>query len=74
MHSAEKNDTPFESQSYFHWKKTKSKIFFEKKNQNGRLKKLISQLHQFSIFFVKISWLIGLINAKGIDVAQPIWL
>ena len=29
-------------------------------------------------FFVKISWmvlgLVGLIDAKGIDVAQPIWL
>ena len=43
--------------------KTKQNVFF--------------QLHQFSIFLMKISWIgswvIELIDVKGIDVVQPIW-
>ena len=38
---------------------------------------LIFQLRQFSIFFMKIYGLVlglvGLIDVKGIGVAQPIW-
>ena len=39
IHSAEKNDSSYESQGYFHWKKTKTNFFLKKKNQNGQLKK-----------------------------------
>ena len=47
-------------------------------NQNGRLKKLsFSKPPILNIFFQKFQGLFlgleGLINAKGIDVAQPIW-
>jgi hypothetical protein len=51
----------------------------KKKIQNGRLKKRsFSRIVNSQYFFVKISW-IGrwisrMIDAKGIDVAQPIWL
>jgi hypothetical protein len=52
--------------------------FFEKKNQNGpHKKKQIFYSPNSQHFFSKISWigplLIGLIDSKGIDVAQPIW-
>ena len=38
IHSAEKNDTSYENQGFCHWKKTKQKHFFGKKNQNGLIK------------------------------------
>ena len=52
---------------------------FEKKNQNGRLKKahfpappilniFLQKFHGLDQF-----WLVELIDAKGIGVAQPIW-
>ena len=50
----------------------------EKKNQNGRLKKteIFNSLNS-QYFFMKIYGLVlglvGLIDAKGIDVAQSIW-
>ena len=53
--------------------------FFEKKFLNGELKKTeFFKIANFQNFFVKISW-IGpwisrIIDAKGIDVAQPILL
>ena len=56
------------------------KIFFEEKNskwpilQNGRFSKspiLVKFLRKFHRF---VLGLVGLIDAKGIDVAQPIWL
>ena len=49
-----------------------------KKNQNGQLKKdSFSRIVNSQHFFIKISW-IGpwireLIDAKDIDMAQPIW-
>ncbi len=56
------------------------KIFFEEKNskwpifQNGRFSKL-PILEIFSRKFHRlVLGLVGLIDAKGIDVAQPIWL
>ena len=50
----QKNDTSYERQGFFHWKKSKWPT----------KKKLIFQLRQFSIF-----WLVELIDAKGIGVA-----
>ena len=49
-----------------------------KKIQNGRLKKahfpVLPILIFFEIFFQGlVLGLVGLIDAKGIDVAQPIW-
>jgi hypothetical protein len=42
--------------------------------QNGRFSKIANSQN----LFVKISWIgpwvVGLIDAEGIDVAQPIWL
>ena len=63
---------------FFIRKKLRKKNF-GKKNQIGRLKKkLIFQFRQFSFslkFFFQglVLGLVGLIDAKGIDVAQPIW-
>jgi hypothetical protein len=61
----------------FHGDKAKKK---KKKNQNGRFSKWpFFKIVNSQIIFVKISWidlvlgLVGLIDAKGIDVAQPIW-
>ena len=50
----------------------------EAKNQNGRLKKLrFSKPPILNIFFQQfhglVLGLVQLIDAKGIDVAQPIW-
>ena len=59
------------SKNNFFWKKKISKWPTQKN--------LIFQLRQFSIFFMKISWigpglgLVRLIDAKGIGVAQLIW-
>ena len=48
------------------------KIFFE---QNGRFFKMAGfQNHQFSKFHRLVHGLVGLIDAKAIYVAQPIWL
>jgi hypothetical protein len=54
----------YESQGYFPWKKTKTKfIFFEKKNQNSRLKKSSFSSSAYSqYFFAKISWIGPLIS------------
>ena len=55
----------------FHWD--------EAKKQNGRLKKKLkfSTLPILNIFSQKfhelVLWLVGLIDAKDIGVAQPIW-
>ena len=53
-------------------------FFFEKKHQNRRLKKAhfpeSSILNIFSRkFHGLVLWLVELIDAKGIGVAQPIW-
>ena len=61
--------------------KQKENIFFEKKiSKWPTKKKLIFQFRQFSIFFCEnfmdyrlVLRLVGLIDAKGIDVAQPMW-
>ena len=56
------------------------KNFFEKKKiQNGRFKKsAFFKIANSQKNFVKISalvlGLVGLIDAKGIDLSQPIWL
>ena len=59
----------------------KPMVFFIRKKLKKKWplkKKLIFQFHQFS-FFLKFFFqglvlgLVGLIDAKGIDVAQPIW-
>ena len=60
-------------------KKQKQKYFSEKKIQNGRLKKARFPappiLNVFlQKFYGLVLGLIGLIDAKGIAVAQPIWL
>ena len=53
--------------------KRKEKKNLKKKIQNGWFFKIaIFQNPQFSKFFCEK--LVGLIDAKGIDVAQPIWL
>ena len=51
----------------------------KKKIQNGQLKKAeFFKTDNSQYFFQKfhglVLWLVGLIDAKGIDVAQPIWL
>jgi hypothetical protein len=53
-------------------------FFFENKIQNGRLKKIeffkIANSHKISRKFHRlVLGLVGLIDAKGIDVAQRIW-
>ena len=57
--------------SYFHWDEAK-------KNQNGRLKKLSfstsPKAEQFRQNFMDWLGIVGLIDAKGINVTQPIWL
>ena len=55
-----------------------SRLAFEKKNQNGRIKKIHFPappiLNIFSQkFHGLVLWLVGLIDVKGIGVAQPIW-
>ena len=47
----------------------------EKKNPNGRFKKTeIFNSHNSQKCQGLVLGLVGLIDAKGIDVAQPIWL
>ena len=47
---------------------------WSKKNSKWPTKKnLIFQSRQFSIFHGLVLWLVGLIDAKGIGVADPIW-
>ena len=58
--------------------KQKSIFFFEKNIQNGLLKKTeFFNSANSQYFFLKIlwigPWLVGLIDAKGSDVAQPKW-
>ena len=78
IHRTEKNDTSCEKQGYFYWKKTK--IFLLEKKKSKWLTKrahfpvlpilnIVSQK-----FYGLVLWLVELIDAKGIDVAQPIWL
>ena len=62
----------------FHGHEAKKNIFFRKKNQNGRLKKSSSfKIANSQNFFAKflrfVLGLVGLNDAKGIDVAQRIW-
>ena len=59
----------------FHW----DEALLRKKIQNGRLKKKLqfstpSILNIFHENFILVSRLVGLNDAKGIDVAHPIWL
>merc|ERR1712051_898216 len=61
---------------YFSWDKAKKKIFFKKKIPKWPTQKnLILPNGQFSIFFAKLNgWVLGLvelIDARGIDLAQP---
>ena len=63
----------------FHGDEAKKYFFFEKENKNGRLKKGSFSISANSQFFFQkfhglVLGLVGLIDAKGIDVAQPIWL
>jgi hypothetical protein len=51
----------------------------KKKIQNGRLKKaqffkIANSKKKIVKIYGLIPWLVGLIDAKGIDVAQPTWL
>ena len=51
-------------------------FFFEQPNNQKTKQKSFSGLRQFSIFFCENFMgvgLVGLIDAKGIEVAQPIW-
>ena len=62
----------------FHGDEAKEKKNLKKKFQNGRLKKahfpILPILNIFSCkFHGLVLWLVGLIDAKGINVAQPIW-
>ena len=61
----------------FHGNEAKKKKFFEKKNQNGRLKKSFSKsliLKKFSQKFHRlVLGFVGLNDAKGTDVAQRMW-
>ena len=62
----------------FDWDEAHFFFFFEKKNQNGRLKKLSFSKSPILKFFLRkfhrlILGLVRLIDMKGIDVAQPIW-
>jgi hypothetical protein len=62
----------------FHGDETKKCLFFEKKNQNGNSKKLsfstLPKAEQFPPkFHGLVLGLVGLIDAKGIDLAQSIW-
>ena len=64
---------------FYRKKKKKSwKKKFWKKNQNGTQKKHVFQTCQFSIYFCEnyglVLGLVELIDAKGIDMAQPTWL
>jgi hypothetical protein len=64
---------------FFIRKKLRKKNFWKKKSNWPPKKKLIFQFRQFSFslkFFFQglVLGLVGLIDAKGIDVAQPIWL
>ena len=59
--------------------KQKNFFFEQKKNQNRRLKKdYFPKWPILEIFLRKfhrlVLGLVGLIDAKGIDVTQPIWL
>ena len=54
----EKNDTSYETQGYFHWKKN----LLKKKIKMADQKKFTFQLRQFSIFFTKISWIGSLVS------------
>ena len=62
----------------FHEDEAKKNFFFEKKNQNGRLKKRSFSISANSQYFFQkfhgsVLGLVGLIDAKGIDGTQPIW-
>jgi hypothetical protein len=74
-----KKYTSYENQGFCHWKKKKKKKNLEKKIQNGRLKKAHFPappiLNIFSWkFHGFVLGLVELIDAKGIGVAQLIWL
>ena len=53
-----------------HFEKSGILNFFSKKNQNGRPPKVEQLLPKFHRFVLGLA---GLIDAKGTDVAQPIW-
>ena len=62
----------------FHGDEAKKHFFFEKKSQNGRLKKGSFSISANSQYFFQkfqalVLGLVGLIDAKGIDGTQPIW-
>ena len=71
-----KNDASFKWAAFFHWDEAKKK---RKKNQNGRLKNPhfpappILNIFLWK-FYGLVLELVELIDAKGIDVAKPIWL
>ena len=68
IHSAEKNDTSYESQGYFHWKK----CFLKNKVQNGQLKKSsFSSSSNSQYFFTKISWIVPLVSI--VDWCEGHW-
>ena len=54
--------------------KQKKKKNFQKKFKNGHLKNGIFQMANSQNNFVKILWIGPWVDAKGIDVDQPIWL
>jgi hypothetical protein len=63
----------------FHGKEAKKLFFLKKTFQNGRLKKTeFFKMANSQFFLPKFYGLVlgsvGLIDMKGIDVAQPIWL
>ena len=64
IHSAEINDTSYETQCWFHWKKT---FFFEKKKSKWPTKKSsFSSSANSQYFFAKISWIGPLVSLKTI--------
>ena len=55
----------------FHWDEAKKN---QKKNSKWPTQKNnVFQNRQFSIFFCENFRVVGLIDVKGIDVAQPLW-
>ena len=71
----EKNDTSYETQCCFHWKKTKQKKILKKKSKWPTKKANFPAPPIFSPkFHGLVIWLVELIDAKGIGVTQPICL
>ena len=58
----------------FHENEAKKKIVLKKNIQHGRFSKLPILEIFLQKFHRSVLWLVGLIDAKAINLAQPIWL